>query len=108
MKEVYSHTDITRVGYYRSLLEDAQIPCHVRNEHAGNGLMGGIFATEVFNPKLCVVDDDDYEIARKILAAHEFPEEEFEGEAWICPACGEEVDAGFDPCWNCGESKPAE
>ena len=21
---------------------------------------------------------------------------------WVCPACGAEVDAGFDICWQCG------
>lgn len=100
MKEVYSHRDITRVGYYQSLLEDAQIPTYIRNEHA-SGWEAGFFAEGVFNPRLCVVNDADYEIACKMLALHEFPEEEFGGSAWKCAACGEEVGAELDVCWNC-------
>jgi hypothetical protein len=23
---------------------------------------------------------------------------------WICPKCGEEIEAGFDICWQCGTS----
>jgi len=22
--------------------------------------------------------------------------------AWVCPQCGEGIDAGFDTCWQCG------
>jgi hypothetical protein len=25
---------------------------------------------------------------------------------WRCPACGEQVDGGFDLCWSCGQTKP--
>ncbi len=25
-------------------------------------------------------------------------------ESWGCPACGEEVEAGFDACWSCGSA----
>ena len=25
--------------------------------------------------------------------------------AWTCPGCGEEIEAGFDACWNCGVIK---
>lgn len=28
-----------------------------------------------------------------------------EGE-WVCPACDEEVPAGFEVCWNCGQDHP--
>ena len=26
--------------------------------------------------------------------------------AWHCDGCGEDIDAGFDLCWNCGRPHP--
>ena len=26
-------------------------------------------------------------------------------EAWACNSCGENIEAGFDTCWNCGKEK---
>jgi hypothetical protein len=27
---------------------------------------------------------------------------------WICPKCTEEMEPGFDTCWNCGTSRTGE
>lgn len=104
MKQVYTHRDITRVGHYQSLLEEEQIFTVIRNEQDYGC---PIYSTDPLEPSLCVVNDADYEAALKIIQAYEFPEEEFGiGEPWNCAACGAQVDAGFDPCWNCGAAKP--
>lgn len=49
-----------------------------------------------------LVADADLAKAREILAeTGEAPP----GPPWICPACGEDSEAGFDACWNCGRSR---
>ena len=27
---------------------------------------------------------------------------------WVCPGCGEQVEGGFEQCWNCGAWMPAD
>lgn len=29
------------------------------------------------------------------------------GPTWLCPACGETLEAQFTECWNCGAAKPS-
>ncbi|MEM0895692.1 MAG: DUF2007 domain-containing protein [Verrucomicrobiota bacterium] len=104
MKEVYSHYDFARVGYYKSILEEAGIQCFVRNQNADMGIMGGALTDTI--PALCVMDPDQYRIARQILSSHEFPsEEEVRIPSWNCE-CGEEVPEGYDSCWKCGADLP--
>jgi hypothetical protein len=49
-----------------------------------------------------LVADADLDKARDILAESGADPA---GPAWTCPACGEESEAGFDACWNCGRSR---
>lgn len=101
MKEVYNHQDPTRVGYYKSILDDAGIANFIRNQHA-DGLTMGSGGGVMFNPTLCVTRDEDYKDAVLLLAHHEYPVMEEGGEDWICPKCSEEVPGDFGACWNCG------
>jgi len=52
-----------------------------------------------------MVAQDDVTAARDLLARED---QEASGRtvrsAWTCPLCGSDVDAGFDVCWNCGNS----
>jgi predicted amidophosphoribosyltransferase len=34
------------------------------------------------------------------------PPADFARRPWVCPACAEDVPAGFEICWNCGRSHP--
>jgi hypothetical protein len=58
-------------------------------------------------PAVWVVENRDLEIARRRLG--EFLDRSGATAArpgWDCPACGAEVDAGFDVCWRCGAARP--
>ncbi len=104
MKEVYSYYDFARVGYYKSILEEAGIQCFVRNQNADFGVMGAALTDAI--PSLCVLDPDKAAIAKQIIAAHEFPQDEVVNiPAWKC-SCGEEVPEGYDSCWSCGKDHP--
>lgn len=98
MKEIYTHHDFTRVGFLRSVLEEARIPCFIRNEHT-HAVFNGI-PSPIFYPVLCVTDDDDFDRAMQLVEEHRIPEINFLAD-WKCASCGEEVPGEFDSCWNC-------
>jgi len=103
MKDVYTHIDSSRVGLFKSLLDEAGIPCFVRNEASAN-LVTGV-PIPVFYPALCVINDADYERATAIVAEYQEAPLPDTGE-WKCPHCQSLVPAGFDSCWNCERARP--
>lgn len=58
MREVFVNQDHARVGFYKSVLEEAGIPNFVRNETANNITD---MPSLVLFPALCVVHDEDYD-----------------------------------------------
>jgi len=65
--------------------------------------MGEIPLNEVW-PELWVVNDDDFDMAVRILKEVNSALE-VKIESWICHKCKEQVDEGFGECWNCGTLK---
>jgi len=105
MKDVFVNQDHVRVGYYKSVLDEAGIASFVRNESTNNPLAK--MPAPLFFPVLCVINDDDYDRAMEILGAiHNAPPSE--ATVWNCPKCNEEVPGNFDSCWKCGEVRLAE
>jgi hypothetical protein len=101
MKEVYANSDITRVGFYKSVLDEAGIPNVVRNETLHNL----VIAQGAVVPSLCVTDPADYESAIALLAPFEEAAPAGGGE-WRCPNCQEKVPGSFGSCWNCETIRP--
>lgn len=100
MKEVFVNQDHVRVGYYKSVLDEAGIPNFVRNESTNNSLTE--MPSPLFFPVLCVINDEDYDRAMEILGAiHNAPDSTAPN--WNCPKCNEEVPGNFDSCWKCGK-----
>ena len=103
MHELFVHPDYIRVGYCKSILDQAGIACFIRNENTHNSLSGMV--SPLFFPALCLVNDADIEPASELL--REFISESHTPDktkpAWTCPACGEvEIPGSFDRCWKCG------
>jgi Putative prokaryotic signal transducing protein len=101
MKELFREPDYTRVSYYKAVLEQSDIPTIIRNEHlAGSGL------TEIpipeFFPALCVLHDEDYVHAVKIIREHLTTDQKNMDLEIICPSCGEVNPGNFELCWSCG------
>ena len=103
MREVFVNQDHTRVGFYKSVLDEAGIPNFVRNESSNNSLTE--MPSMLFFPALCVVNDDDYDRAMKILGEIYYSPPS-QAADWRCPKCGEEVPGTFDSCWKCGTLHP--
>jgi hypothetical protein len=108
MKEIFSDPDYTRVGFFESVLREAGIRCFVQNAYSHNLLTG--IPSHLFYPKLCIIDDVDYDAALELLRP--LRQKDLPGVApgadWICPKCGESVPAGFDQCWKCAAVREGE
>jgi hypothetical protein len=98
MREVFVNQDHARVGFYKSVLEEAGIPNFVRNEMANNITE---MPSPLFFPALCVLHDEDYDEAMRILREI-YDEPPSQAADWVCAKCGEEVPGTFDSCWQCG------
>ncbi|MEC8013311.1 MAG: DUF2007 domain-containing protein [Verrucomicrobiota bacterium] len=98
MQEVFRHWDTATVGLVNSLLVDAGIRTVLRN-------WDGCNITEIpipaIYPNVCIMHEEDLARARELISAFLSSVESNDGE-WICPSCGEAVDAPLNECWNCG------
>jgi hypothetical protein len=65
MKLLITDTDFTKIGFYKTILEQDGIPVFMKNEYASMA-MGSLPFTDVW-PELWIMDDDDYEKAKEIL-----------------------------------------
>jgi len=108
MKEVFVHNDLTVVGLHKSTLEQAGIACFIRNENTSASLGAGFLGlvqSPIFDPVLCIADDDRYDEAMALLGkgktAPALPRAD-----WQCPKCGEIVPGNFEICWNCSSAQP--
>ena len=99
MREVFVNQDHARVGFYKSVLEEAGIPNFVRNEMANNITD---MPSPLFFPALCVLHNEDYDAAMRILGEIYY-ERPSQAPDWRCSKCSEEVPGTFDSCWQCGK-----
>ncbi len=110
MKEIFTHPDFTRVGHCQAILEEAGIPCFIRNENSQNLLSG--LPDMACQPVLCVTDDADAERAKELLRDFIVTERAIESEEnsaeWKCPQCGETVPGNFGSCWKCDAVRPTQ
>lgn len=104
MREVFVNQDDARVGFYKSVLDEAGIPNFIRNQYSNNSIAGLPVPSPLFFPTLCVTHDEDYEEAIRILREiHDAPAQTV---PWRCPDCNDEVPGTFDSCWQCGALRP--
>ena len=103
MRELYTSMDSTRIGFYKSVLDEAGIPCFIQNETTSQ--LVNMLAM-VFQPTLCIINDEQYEQALALLKPHHEVGSIMTAEEWLCPCCKESNPASFDLCWNCQAAKP--
>lgn len=101
MKELFREPDITRVSFFRMLLEEEGIPTIIRNEYLTMSGLSDIPIPE-FYPALCVSEDADYPRAVGLIREHLAKERQGSREEIPCPACGESNPGNFELCWSCG------
>lgn len=102
MRAVYSDLEPTKVGLYKSILDEAGILCFIQNDNTSRGEV----VIPAFYPTLCITDEDRYDEAVELLKNVHFAPAD-DGADWACPKCNESVPSSFDSCWNCETLKPA-
>lgn len=117
MRQVSHHHDLTVLSLHKSILDAAGIGSFIFNGNSWWLANGGVamlimflgkpeqVQNRLFEPVLCIVDDDNFEEALAVLMAHQ--DTPFEGADWVCTACGEVVPGNFDACWQCNAVPPA-
>lgn len=101
MKRIYTSADTAEVGLLKNMLRRAGIPCVEKNEQ-----MAQILPVPPFAAELWVENDTDYPAAAALVEEWRHPAQAV-GSPWICPRCGERMDAQFGKCWKCGTHKSA-
>jgi Putative prokaryotic signal transducing protein len=103
MRAISVHRDPAIIGFHQSILQSAGIPCYIRNENTSSSLGAGalgLVQSQLFNPVLCITDDDRYEEAVALIK--QATEAQGESQAdWQCSTCGETIPGTFELCWNC-------
>lgn len=102
MRELLTSLDWTRLGFYKSVLDEAGIASFIRNEHTAQ-LINVLIAP--CQPSLCVVNDDDYDAAMALLRPHH-DRTAASAEEWACAGCGEANPPAFEVCWKCQKTRP--
>lgn len=100
MKEIFRHSKIHRITRYRDLLEDEGIRTLIRNE-ALSVCDAPIYE---FFPNLCVLNDEEYPKAVRLLKEHDERMAVGSESEVKCPKCGEINPGNFDACFNCQET----
>jgi hypothetical protein len=108
MRSVFVDQDSARVGHAHSILESAGIASFVRNNLShtlvGISIVGPL---RIFDPELCVINDEDYERAMELLAGFNPQAVECAPRPdWSCPSCKAAVPASFGECWSCQTLHP--
>ena len=98
MREIYVDQDYTRVGFYKSILDQAGIANIIRNDISHSSLTE--LPSPIFFPALCVVHEEDYDRAMQLLREIQHAPPTVLPD-WRCPKCGAEIPANFDRCWQC-------
>ncbi len=99
MSRLYASHNTLLLEQIADALAHAGIASTMRNMNR-TGQAAGELPPIVCWPEIWLRDDADMDRARRILdgmlASLEDP-----GEAWTCPACGEQLEGQFGSCWRC-------
>ncbi|RYD36994.1 MAG: DUF2007 domain-containing protein [Verrucomicrobiaceae bacterium] len=99
MIELLRYRDVTKVTYYRDLLEQSGIRTFLRNENLST--TEGVSIPDFF-PALCILDEADQKKAIDLINSDRTSDAVSEEAERACPVCAESSPANFDNCWKCG------
>lgn len=100
MKKLITHENPFILANIRELMEQAGIPCSIKNEFASSG-SGELPHFDLW-PELWILDAKDWGRAQKLLV--EINDNSWE-EEWTCGYCEEKNANTFDYCWNCRKER---
>lgn len=102
MKQLYQAADRLEAQMLKDYLSREGIETVI----IGDLLSGAVgeLPANIF-PALWVLDDGDLDRGRGLIEQF-FTTPPVSGESWRCTVCGEDIDAGYEICWNCGSPNP--
>jgi hypothetical protein len=105
MKRLFTATysiEGANIEMLKSLLEEAEIRCMIRNEYLSSA-MGEVPFLEA-SPELWIQKEEDYLRAKAMLETWRSARIGTT-EPWACAHCGEKIEGQFTSCWQCGEER---
>jgi len=104
MRRVHTAESTIEIAHLRNVLESEGIACIVRNDRLA-GVIGEIPFVECW-PELWIAESGQELRARGLIEQALRPRPA--GKPWVCPECGEHIDAAFTECWRCAVADDAE
>jgi hypothetical protein len=102
MTLLFSSPSVVDVEFRQALLEEQGIACTVRNLLLSGTSNEGRYTFAV--PELWAINDADVALAHIVLSPD--AANASDAASWGCPSCGEDCEAQFTSCWNCGVDRP--
>ena len=100
MKRVGQATNIGIAQLWVDMLRDQGLDANMQRYYL-NGAAGDLPPDQCL-PEIWVHDDSQLESAKRVLAEiQRTPQHN-----WLCRACGEHIEGGFEQCWSCGAQMP--
>ncbi len=105
MKKIFVDEFIVWVTQAKNILDDADIPCFIKNEFS-TSVAGEVPFVETW-PELWIHRNSDFQQAMALVQPlkdnrQSTPDEDIELADWNCPQCGETNEGHFSLCWSCG------
>ncbi len=104
MSRVFVDEQLSWVIQAKCVLDDAQIPCYIKNEFASS-TAGEVPFLETW-PELWVHKQTDSIRAKQLIDAWQATlkaTQDTTFEPWKCSQCGELNEGNFALCWSCGK-----
>jgi hypothetical protein len=102
MKRVHNARHAAEAHLVRGFLESCGIAAVVR----GEWLAGGFGELPVDACAVWVTDDRQLAEADRLLQDFLQGRSAVDAGPWQCPRCGENAEAQFTACWQCGAARP--
>jgi len=99
MITVYATQDQLLINHLKNLLDQKEVVSVLEQVHL-QGAMGELPLTAW--PSIRVPDREQAEKAKAIIDEAMKPDKAFHS-IWKCKSCGEQIEAQFTACWNCGK-----
>jgi len=99
MEKLYPASDLVEAHLLRTLLDEAGIQAHVRNEHLSS--LGGEIPFNQVLPEVWLDDAVDLAAARAVLDDYLARRASPDGPQRHCRSCGEDSPSNFEICWKC-------
>jgi cytochrome c556 len=106
MQKFYSDYNQVKVRQIKAILDDAGIPCFMKNEFI-QGASGEVPPHETL-PEIWLRDNSWEAKAQRLVDELEKELAEYADIEWTCEGCEEQNEGQFMICWQCQHDRPSD